>query len=1248
MKQFCLILLIAASTFAQTTNATLSGTIADPTGARVPNVQVTAQNVQTGVVLTNVTNEAGLYVFPSVQPGMYRLTAELPGFKTYVLNDITVNVSARMTINVSLELAAAQETVEVTAQESPLSASTASVGSVINGRQIQELPLPDRDTLGLVLTQAGLVGHNFAGTRIGALNVTRDGINVMDQFINSGVNSMTFASVDDIQEVRVITSPVDAELGRGSGQVELLSRSGTNQFHGSLYEFHRNTVLDANDWFNNLRGDPRDALIWNQFGGRLGGPIVRQRTFFNFTYEGQRIRNVSSVTSTTYTQQARQGIFRFFPGVQNGNANAAVPTVDLQGNPVQPPSATGGLQSPSVFGKDFNRPSFDPTGTVQKLMTFFPLPNDFRFGDGLNTAGYTWRRRTTNDFDHYNLKLDHVINDRHRLNFSFIRETYESLNGFLPQSFPGSPGGSVTSPGTFYSIGATSTLSPTMVNEFHAGAQRTYIRFNAPWELSGGRQLLPVLNGNSFLPVFGLGSDPIPTDNDPQGRIAPLYVYGDTLHIAKGKHEFKLGGEMRFASANTFSSFNVIPRVQFGVGDDLLGVTGVDSTSIAGLGANEGTAQALLLDLSGSVDNVLQAFNAAGKTNLAFQPGVTQQRTWRQREFSLFFQDDFRLKPNLTLNLGTRYEFYGVPFEANGRAAGLVGGSNGLFGISGNTWSDLYQPGIANGALTAVQLVGKNSPNPNTSLYAGDFNNFAPIVGLSWSIPYFGKDKTVLRAGYSVNYERNAFVLTDDVSGDEPGLRTQTTFTSNNSLNLTNITLPLQPVGKPLDIIPLTDRSQLALAFQNNLRTPYVQNWNLSIQRALPNDLTLDVRYVGTKGTKLLRTVNINEVNIFENGILQAFQTTRAGGTSPLLDQIFSGFNLGLGTINGGTVTASASLRAFSTTRVMLANNQVGTFADFLNTVSVNGERGALLRFAGLPENWIVGNPQFGGADFVGNFSNSTYHSLQINANKRFSSGWTLLSNYTLSRTLGDEEGSSQDLLHSYRTSRNRHFDKRLLDFNATHVFRNSGVWELPFGPNKKFFSGSNGTLSRLAGGWQIGGIFNVFSGSPIGLASGITSFNQFGYDTPTLVGALPKSTGHVRRTDNGVVYFDSLQQVQDPSIGSLTASQSLNRRSTLKAIADSTGRIIAVNPTAGSIGTLSPSYLQGPGYFRFDVNLIKKIRFRESKELVVRGDAINVLNHPVFDNPITDINSTDFGRITQTSTVSNPRIIALSMRLNF
>src|SRR5262249_38808830 len=343
-----------------------SGTVVDPTNAVVANAQIIAMNVRTGVMTTTATNDAGIYVFASIQPGLYRFTAEAPSFQTYVLNDVNVEVGARLNINFSLVLAGAATAVEVTALPDPLLSNTASVGGVINDQRVQNLPLPDRDALGLVLTQPGLVGDNFGGSRISALNVTRDGINVMDQRINLGVNSVVFPSVDVVEEVRVITSPADAELGRGSGQVQILTRSGTNEYHGSLFEFHRNTVLNANGWFNNLRGEPRDSLILNQFGGRLGGPVTRDRSFFHFAYEGRRQRTAGTVTALPYTGLARQGIFRFYPGVQNGNANAAVPTVDLRGNPVKPAIATGDLQSPNIFGLDPNRLGFDRTGTIRR------------------------------------------------------------------------------------------------------------------------------------------------------------------------------------------------------------------------------------------------------------------------------------------------------------------------------------------------------------------------------------------------------------------------------------------------------------------------------------------------------------------------------------------------------------------------------------------------------------------------------------------------------------------------------------------------------------------------------------------------------------------------------------------------------------------------------------------------------------------------------------------------------------------
>ena len=1239
-----LLTLPASLTFAQTTNAMLSGTVIDRGGAVVPNAQITFENVETGIVLTTRSNEAGVYLFPNIQPGLYRLTAELPGFKKYVMSDVRVAGGARMNINVPLEVAATAETVEVRARpDSPLLINTPTVGAVIGEKKIQDLPLPDRDVLGLVLTQPGLVGDNFGGTRISALNVTRDGINVMDQRINSGVNSVVLPSIDSIQEVRVITSPVDAELGRGSGQVQLISRSGTNAFHGSIYETHNDTSLNANNWFNNLEGLERDSLILNEFGGRIGGPIKENRTFFHFTYDGSRVRSIDNVTSLSYTQSARNGIFRFYPNVQNANANATRPTVDVLGNPVAP-SPTAQLQSVNLFNRDPFRPGPDPTGTVRKLLDLMPLPNDFRAGDGLNVAGHTWRSRSDTDFSQFTVKIDHLLNDRHRLNFSVIRLDLDIRNGFMPQPFPNSVGGTLKQPGTFYSLNLSSTFSSRTVNEFRAGAQRGRVQLFAPWESPEGRQLLPTANGVAYLPVFLLASDPIPTENDPQGRISPLYTFGDTLYWNKGRHALKLGGDIRFVSTNGFNSFNVMPRVLFGSGNGP-GVLGVDSFTINGLGLNEGVAQALLLDLNGSVGDIIQAFNATGGNKPEFRVGETKQRTWRQREFDLFAQDDFKIHPRLTLNLGLRYEFYSVPWDAQGRTAGLVGGSNGLFGISGNSWSDLYQPGHYDGNFTQVQLIGKASPNPNSMLYNNDWNNLAPAIGLSWSLPYFGKDKTVLRAGYSVAYERAALRLTDIVAGDQPGLRTETTFTTEDYLGLGQISLPLRPAGLPLEIVPLEDRTQVVRAFDNNLRTPYTQHWNLSIQRELPQNFTLDVRYVGNKGTKLLRAVNINEVNILENGILDAFVQTQRGENAPLFDRLFNGFNLGLGVINGRTVTGSASIRQFQTTRAYLANNNVGDFAAFLNSVSVGGLRGELLRIAGFPENWIVGNPQFDTASYVGNFSNSSYHSLQINTDKRFTGGWQLQSNYTWSKALGEEEGNSQDLQNSYRNSRNRHIDKRRLAFDITHVFRNSGSYELPFGPGRRFLSNTNPILGRVLEGWQVGSIFNLFSGSPMGFGSTVTSLNQFIDNTATLVSELPKDAGAIKRTDNGILYFDALKQVDDPMIANLTALQLLSTRSTLKAITDASGKLLVMNPSPGTLGSLSQTHLEGPGSFRFDLNVLKRIRLPEGRELELRADALNVLNTPQFGNPITDINSLSFGRITA---AAGSRFVRLGGRLTF
>jgi hypothetical protein len=351
--------------------------------------------------------------------------------------------------------------------------------------------------------------------------------------------------------------------------------------------------------------------------------------------------------------------------------------------------------------------------------------------------------------------------------------------------------------------------------------------------------------------------------------------------------------------------------------------------------------------------------------------------------------------------------------------------------------------------------------------------------------------------------------------------------------------------------------------------------------------------------------------------------------------------------VNGTTITGSQAVRSIAATRNALANNNAGTFANYLNTTPDFGPRGELLRRASLPENLIVGNPQFSQARIASNLANSTYHATQIELTKRSSSGWTLQSNYTWSRTLGEHSGNTPTLIDNlgYRNGRNRHLDKRLLPFHRTHVFKTNGTFELPFGPNKRFLNGSSGLLSRLTERWQFGAILNLFSGQPMTLTTTTASFNQYaGTGTASLVGALPKNFGTVTYDDFGVRYFEGLTVVRDPAVSALT--QNLRTFSTMQAIADSSGKIIAVNAMPGTLGSLDPSYLEGPGQVRFDVNLVKRVRIGEGKEFEFRADAINLLNRTNFALPDTDINSTNFGRITATN--GGNRIIVLNARINF
>jgi hypothetical protein len=1243
---------------AQTSNATLGGTITDNNNGFVPGVAVSAVNVQTGVTSQTTSNKSGVYYFASLQPGSYRVRAEFPGFEVLVYTDVVLGLSQRVRLNFTLMPGSVSQINEASALDSSLAASSSSAALFEYG--IQDLPLAGGNVLDLIATTPGILGSSFAGGRINQVNTARDGISVNDGRYENGVYSQTYMSTDLVNEVRIIVAPTDSELGRGSGQVLLSTRSGTNQVRGSLFWTNRNSVIDASTWFNNFRSQNKDYLNRNQFGARVGGPVVKNKTFFFVLFEGMRAVQKSSTFGDVLTAQARQGIFRYFPGVQGGGTNSSNPTVDRLGNPIQPVGATGPLQSFNLFGRNVNgvftpwdplRPGFDPTGLVTKMFEKMPLPNDFTQHDGLNWGHYTWIRRSqgVEDFlglgtdinrNQINFRIDHYLNSKHRLNVSGTREHTWAENNL--STWPDGYNGQITRHPNVYTASLVSNLRSSLVNEFRFGFRRGRTEDLMAYDVPGktgedARKLLGQANGipyivrASFL-VQGFSIFDVSGVFGSIGNTTPLYTYADTASWVLGKHAFTSGGEVRFGSSNAYNSPNIMPRVVFGPG---VPVTGIEPTNMPGLtGSDLTNARSILADMAGSVLQINEAFTlTADAKNISFQDFRQQPRRYRdihQNEWSAFFKDDWKVRPNLTLNVGARYEFYAVPYEANGLAAAPMGGGNVI---------------LAGSTSIVPELIGKNSAQPGKQLYKDDRNNFAPAIGMSWSVPYFGKDKTVIRAGYGISYElASRMQKFDSTVGSFPGLNQAASHPAGNTyLNLANLSLPIPEQAPPgsLLTVPLTARNDNISAWDPNLVTPYVQNWSLDVQRSLSRDLTANVRYIGTKGTKLVSAIPQNYVNVIDNGLLDAFNVTRAGGNAPLFDRLLQGLSVNGTVVNGSTFTGSQAFRGNANSSALLARGNILGFANYVNaTANFAGQPGGLLRNGRLPEDFIVKNPQFANAWYYSNPGNSTYHSLQLAITKGLSHGFATQTTYTWSRALGESDGNIEKL---YLDVFNRSRDKSLLGFHRTHDIRSNGTIELPLGPGRALFGNAPGLVSRLIERWEMGAILSYTSGAPLT----ITSLNTFtgASNTPDMVGQFPKNSGKVTRIVNGITYFPDLVQVPDPSRATVTTLQGLNAQNNLFAIADSNGKIVLQNAAPGTFGNMGLKWIEGPRRLGLDLDLVKRVRLSEAKTLELRVDAVNVLNHPQFINPVLGLQQANFGRITD---ATGNRQFTFNARLSF
>ena len=1442
--------LFSGSAFGQAIGS-ITGVVQDVTQARIPGVSVTATNTATGVKTPTITNESGAYNFSNLPVGPYTLEATLPGFRNARVANIDVRNNETLRYDLTMQVAAVGTEVEVILDaRDVLAVSSASVGEALTETQVTALPLVGGDVLDLVSILPGFRANpnsfpggnqdTMAGISSNAINTVRDGLSVSDGRFQNGVFGTTVINPDMVSEIRLILTPVDAELGRGNGQVQITTRSGTNRYTGSAVWRVRNSAMDANTWSNNNDIDPVTGA-WNpttpnwtnqhQVTASFGGPIFRNKTFFFGLFDRNFVKTRQIVDGLVLTDVARQGIFRYFDTWTPDDAGATPgtssrPAIDFQGNPLSaaqdPLLYRGqGLICFSVFGNqrldtnfqmvpftqndcpggtaifpsntsvnnpywDVNRQALDSTGFISNLMTQMPRANNFdgpaNEGDGLNTAWYRWTRRDVNNGvnsaaayggdgsiqrTQYNIKVDHNFSQNHKANFGFTIERDREGTNFSDWG-PEFPSGLTQRRPWIITSSFTSTISPSMINEARFGVRKNILNEFEPWEHPDSEiaekaraYLLQGAGGIEvvFSPTTFQGANSPYNRGDYNGNATPLYSFADTLSWTRGTHAFKFGGEVRLTRSVGYNGIPAQPRPRLTGGDGENPASNIAPTQgsnirLPGLvtsgGANSAQSQArnLLYFMSGSIDQGTQLYwidDANDVQNGNWENFTTLERKFRDQvlnESSFFVKDDWKISPSLTLNLGLRWEWYGVPYIGSGFTTTTPDLGYGLFGAGrtglGNAspfdrWlapGDLYlsgygptgmlecSMGVASGIpgipdsncdpslITGVEFVGPNSPNPDKFVYKNDMNNFGPAVGFAWQLPFGRPGQTTMRGGYQITYGgagRNG-IASDGYLGGAPGA---TSVANIDYVALNNAYLDLNDVTA---IVPLTPRNPAVpggtlggvyshagqfTAFDPTYVTPYIQNFTLSLTHQLRRNVTVDVRYAGTQGKKLAGDFRPNRLNVWHNPeLLDALNTVRMGGEAPIFDQMFAGMNLNtnvsgytaIGTTNANNVVQTGSLHLRRRFDTELAQGNYIAVANFINENTGGSPTGGLLgvnpalsnvggrilrngcdRLANgqtvvgpsiatplrcFPENYLIANPQFG--DVSGGFfdqsptyntnsGSSNYHSMQAQITVRPTYGVNFQGTYTWAKAMELPNDDWTDPL-------NRDADYRLSGSHIAHDFRMNGTFQLPIGPNQLLFGNSSGPLARAIEGWKLSWTYNIYSGSP----RDIEAENML-YDNgvPDVVGPWNLNGGKILWGEDvggqnlGGTFFGPVgtyQVVTDPQCapgGPLDYTDAMGFSGMraqcaagLTAIADSSGNIVLQNPLPGRRGTLGQRTITGPGSWRLDGSLGKSFQISESKQLQIRFDATNILNHPdpfaAGNNPTPElnINSDDFGTI--------------------
>ncbi len=1180
---------------AQSAFGRLAGTVFDTGGGVLPGVAVTLTSEQTGQVQTTITGDSGAFIFPQIQPGLYTVTMALSGFRTAQFENVAIDVGVERSLTARLEVGELREVVSVTGGSPLVQTTTPEVTQTVVQRQIQQLPLLNRDPLALIQLQAGVPG--IATRRETAINggrptwtqVTQDGINIQDNFIRT--NALNFSpnrpTSETVSEFTITTAVPGVDAAGGATTVRMITPAGTNKFRGDLFGFNNSSSRATNSFFNEREGLPKPKSSRNQFGGALGGPIVRNRLFFFSYYEGSRQSGQVTQNNTVPAHDDfLQGVFRY------------VGAADRQIHAVNVLQATG-LRLDPIVARD-----------ILARVTPASSVNNFDVGNStadrvLNTAGYAFLQDSQNRRNQLGTRVDFEVNPRHHLeaDYAWFHEIDDRSDEDVVHDRPVV----FTDANVHRYVGAWRWATGTVTNEVRGGGNLAPLRFETNETFGSALFTVPFV------------TDPVESFQ-PQGRTTRTFQYSDSGSWQRGRHELQFGGGLQQVRVHTYGYGARFPSVDFGFSPRAPASVQLSASQLPGgvSAADLASANGLLSFLSGTIADVTQTFEVRDRTS-GFLAGAPNIRNYRLNNTTAFLQDNWRWKPNVTFRAGLKWEYYTPLRERDD--LGLQPALNGR-----SVRDALLNP---NGTVTFV----------NGGFYHKDLDNFGPSVGFAWDP--FKDGRTSIRAGYALTFvNEEAMTVTDNASGANAGLSADATLTNLYTTVAAGVpTVPtpaFQSVRSYADQLDV-DPGAAAFAIDPNIKQPSVHQVSVGVSRELPGRFAAEARYIGTFGRGLWRGIDLNQMNphgAFQEDFLRArsngFLALQASGVfNPAYNPALAGSQplTIIPSLGGGFLTSAA-------VRSLIQTGQVAALADLYETAA-GPDIGADARAMFLK------NPGIYVADLIENGAFSNYNALQLELRRQLQAGVLGQINYTFSKTRTNSLGTTQERFEPFLDNARPQLDEGRSEFHISHVMNANVVVDLPFGRDHRWLN-RGGILDWVLGGWETGSVVHWQSGSPISILSKRGTFNRTARSFHQTARSslsedeLKKLLGV--RDVNGIVYWID-PKVIDPNTGRAVGPDTL---------ANSPGfpGQVFFNPMAGEVGNLGILAFDGPSQFVTDLSISKRVRVWRQAGLRLRADIFNLFNTVNFWVGDNDINSTTFGRIIDTTT--DPRLIQLQVKVDF